>query len=147
MISDEVRKYCRKIYHHLIENYDEAINSEEMYVCHHRKEITEDGRNAYSANDLIDLGEYFHRPPEELIFLTQSAHKSLHEAANNRDRCTTVEHKRELSKLRSRKYRNNHREELNKKYRDRYKTDSEYRKFKSEAHKRWAEKKKAQENS
>lgn len=130
MISDEVRKYCRKIYHHLIENYEEAINSEEMYICHHRKEITEDGRNAFSADELIDLGEYYHRPPEELIFLTKSAHKALHMAANNKDNGVTIEHKREKAKLRSRRWRENHREEVNQKSRERYANNVEYRKKK-----------------
>lgn len=127
MISDEVRKYCRKIYHHLIENYDEAINSEEMYICHHRKEIDKDGRNAFSADELIDLGEYFHRPPEELIFLTKSEHKALHQAANNKDRNVSEEHKREVAKARQKRYREKHKEELNQKAKDRYATDPEYR--------------------
>ena len=140
MISDEVRKYCRKIYHHLIENYEEAMNSEEMYICHHRKEISEDGRNAFSADELIDLGEYYHRPPEELIFLTKSAHKALHMAANNKDNGVTDEHKREVSKARSKRYREKHREELNQKSKDRYATDPEYRKKRAEQHKKWIEK-------
>lgn len=137
MISDEVRKYCRKIYHHLIENYEEAMNSEEMYICHHRKEITEDGRNAFTADELIDLGEYYHRPPEELIFLTKSAHKALHMAANNKDNGVTIEHKREKAKLRSRRWRENHREEVNQKSRERYANNAEYRKTRAEQHKKW----------
>ena len=137
MISDEVRKYCRKIYHHLIENYEEAMNSEEMYICHHRKEITEDGRNAFTADELIDLGEYYHRPPEELIFLTKSAHKALHMAANNKDNGVTIEHKREKAKLRSRRWRENHREEVNQKSRERYANNAEYRKTRAEQHKIW----------
>ena len=137
MISDEVRKYCRKIYHHLIENYEEAMNSEEMYICHHRKEITEDGRNAFTADELIDLGEYYHRPPEELIFLTKSAHKALHMAANNKDNCVTDEHKREVAKARQKRYREKHREELNQKSKDRYANDPEYRKTRAEQHKKW----------
>lgn len=137
MISDEVRKYCRKIYHHLIENYEEAMNSEEMYICHHRKEITEDGRNAFTADELIDLGEYYHRPPEELIFLTKSVHKALHMAANNKDRNVTDEHKKELAKLRNKRYREKHREELNQKSRERYANNDEYRKTRAEQHKKW----------
>lgn len=137
MISDEVRKYCRKIYHHLIENYDEAINSEEMYICHHRKEIDKDGRNAFSADELIDLGEYFHRPPEELIFLTKSEHKALHQAANNKDRNVTEEHKREVAKARQKRYREKHREEINQKSKERYANNAEYRKTRKEQHKKW----------
>ena len=128
MISDEVRKYCRRIYHHLIENYEKAVNSDEMYICHHRKEIDKDGRNAFSADELIDLGEYFHRPPEELIFLTKSEHKALHQAANNKDRNVSEEHKRELAKARQKRYREKHREELNQKTKERYATDPVYRK-------------------
>lgn len=139
MISDEVRKYCRKIYHHLIENYAEAVNSEEMYICHHRKEITEDGKNAFTADELIDLGEYYHRPPEELIFLTKSAHKALHMVANNKDNGVTVEHKREMAKLRNRKWREKHREEVNQKSRERYANDKEFRERKAANHKKWIE--------
>lgn len=139
MISDEVRKYCRRIYHHLIENYEKAINSDEMYICHHRKEIDKDGRNAFSADELIDLGEYFHRPPEELIFLTKSEHKALHQAANNKDRIVTDEHKRELNKARQKRYREKHKEEINVKARERWKTKSEYRIQKTRKHKEWIE--------
>lgn len=139
MISNEVRKYCRKIYHHLIENYEEAINSEEMYICHHRKEITEDGRNAFTADELIDLGEYYHRPPEELIFLTKSAHKALHMAANNKDNGVTDEHKREMTKARQKRYREKHRDKINQKSRERYANNAEYRKARKEQHKKWIE--------
>lgn len=145
MISDEVRKYCRKIYHHLIENYEEAVNSEEMYICHHRKEITEDGRNALTADELIDLGEYYHRPPEELIFLTKSAHKALHMAANNKDNGVTDEHKREVARLKSKRWREKHRDEINQKFRDKYKNDPEYRLSKSESHKKWVKNKKVKD--
>lgn len=147
MISNEVRKYCRKIFHHLIENYDEALKSDEMYICHHRREIAEDGTVAYSQDELIDLGLYYHRPPEELIFLTQSKHKALHEAAKNRGRTTSLEHKRALARERSRKWRNKNREAMNQKFRDKYKNDPEYRKYKQLSHSKWRENKKAQENS
>ena len=139
MISNEVRKYCRKIYHHLIENYAEAVNSEEMYICHHKKEIAEDGRNAFTADELIDLGEYYHRPPEELIFLTKSAHKALHMAANNKDNCVTIESKKEKSKERQRRYREKNREKINRKSRERYANDKEFRERKAANHKKWIE--------
>lgn len=139
MISKEVRKYCRPIYHHLIENYDKAIKSPEMWVCHHRKEIDENGRNAFSADDLIDMGEYYHLPPEELIFLSKSEHKALHQAANNKDKSISREQKLERQRERSKKYREQHKEEINQRARDKWKLDEEYRKRKRENHRKWFE--------
>lgn len=62
-----------------IENYEEAIaDKTRKWVIHHRKELTEDGKFAYYAKDLIKMGEYYKRPAEELIFLTRAEHNSLH---------------------------------------------------------------------
>ena len=51
-----------------IEGYAEAINSEEMYVPHHRLE------NEYTMKELQEMGRYDIVPPEELIWLPQSFH-------------------------------------------------------------------------
>jgi hypothetical protein len=76
MISKRIKLLCDTP--ELIENYDEATNDKtQMWDCHHRLEITENG-DFISCKELIKMNLYFHRPPEELIFLTKSEHKKLH---------------------------------------------------------------------
>lgn len=58
----------------LIENYENAKSSKEIYNIHHKKEIDE----SLSAKQLIEKGLYYHRPANELIFLTKSEHSMLH---------------------------------------------------------------------
>ena len=59
----------------LIENYDKAIaDKTQVWECHHRRE------EFYSYKELIERGEYFDRPPEELIFLTKSEHHKIDSA-------------------------------------------------------------------
>lgn len=60
----------------LIENYDVAISSEEKYHCHHRLEIQ--NTIVTSRKTLIENNMYYHRPANELIFLTESEHRKLH---------------------------------------------------------------------
>ncbi len=67
----------------LIENYDKAIaDNTQTWHCHHRLEThNSDGERRsvdLEIEELIALGMYFDRPPEELIFLTESEHSSLH---------------------------------------------------------------------
>lgn len=68
-----------------IENYEKALKDpEKIWVTHHRLELQfSDGTprpvNAQLTSDeLIALGCYFDRPPEELIFLTPEEHRRLH---------------------------------------------------------------------
>lgn len=62
--------YCR--HPELIENYDKAIaDNTQMWQVHHRKE------EFYSYKELIERGEYFDIPPEDLIFLTPSEHNKI----------------------------------------------------------------------
>lgn len=72
--------YCTDITK--VENYDIAVSSDKKYELHHRLEThTSDGelRKAnLSIDELKALDMYFHRPPEELIFLTISEHRKLH---------------------------------------------------------------------
>ena len=68
---------CAKIYCNedisLIENYNKAIaDSTQTWQCHHRRE------NISSRKELIIKNEYYSRPASELIFLTKSQHKALH---------------------------------------------------------------------
>lgn len=58
----------------LIENYKQAIESEEPYDLHHRLETELN----LSSQDLRDKGLYYLRPASELIFLPRSVHRSLH---------------------------------------------------------------------
>lgn len=67
----------------LIENYDKAIaDNTQTWQCHHRLEThNSDGERRLvdiSSSELIALGMYYDRPPEELVFLTELEHKRLH---------------------------------------------------------------------
>ena len=72
-----LEKYCTD--YTKIENYDEALSSPLRYDLHHRLEISE----MQSRSDLIFLHLYYHRPPEELIFLERSEHIRLHKAGKH----------------------------------------------------------------
>ena len=69
-----LEKYCTD--YTKIKNYDEAIKSPLLYDLHHLLEIDE----MQSRSDLIFLHLYYHRPPEELIFLSHGEHIRLHKA-------------------------------------------------------------------
>ena len=70
----QLEKYCKDYKN--IENYAEAVKSPLRYDLHHRLEIDE----MQSRTDLIFLHLYYHRPPEELIFLAHGEHVRLHNA-------------------------------------------------------------------
>ena len=74
-----LEKYC--IDYQNIENYAEAVKSPLKYDLHHRLEISE----MQTRSDLIFLHLYFHRPPEELIFLEHGEHQRLHKANLSQD--------------------------------------------------------------
>ena len=69
-----LEKYCKNYKN--IENYEDAVRSPLIYDLHHRLEISE----MQSVSDLIFLHLYYHRPPEELIFLEHGEHQRLHKA-------------------------------------------------------------------
>lgn len=73
MINEKLAiKYCKNDIS-LIENYDKAIaDKSQVWHCHHRRETI------YSRSGLIEIGEYYNRPAEELIFLTPNEHHRLH---------------------------------------------------------------------
>lgn len=84
----------------LIENYNKAVaDTTQMWDCHHRLEShfsdgTERPRNAQlSQAELIALGVYFDRPPEELIFLTEKMHNDITHKGKKR----SAETKRKIS--------------------------------------------------
>ena len=70
-----VKRYCCEDIS-LIENYEEAVNSNERYDCHHRLEIQDD--EMVSVETLIKNNLYYNRPANELIFLTHSNHTKIH---------------------------------------------------------------------
>lgn len=77
MINErKVRSYCCEDIS-LIENYDKAVaDKTQTWQCHHRAEILSCGR--FSRSDLEKHGLLFNRPANELVFLTQFEHKSIH---------------------------------------------------------------------
>lgn len=72
----QVKLYCDEYWK--IENYDEAVNSDEVYECHHRLELTLNGEYAHGIKDLKRFNMYYHRPYFELIFLKSKDHAKLH---------------------------------------------------------------------
>ena len=87
MISERMaKKMCRDDLSK-IENYAEAVASPELWHCHHRREAV------YSRDGLLEIGEYWHRPAAELIFLTESEHHSLH----SRGRCLSDETRQKIA--------------------------------------------------
>lgn len=84
MISKNVAKYCKDFTK--IENYSRAVlDTTQTWECHHKMEthylkndkwIERD--ECISIEKLIEDNLYYNRPPEELIFLTETDHKSLH---------------------------------------------------------------------
>lgn len=85
MISKRISYICDD--YEQIENYDKAIaDTENMWICHHRKELDENGHRLYTMQQLKDENLYFHRPPEELIFLTNSEHWKLHMNEEQKER-------------------------------------------------------------
>ena len=87
-----------------IENYAFAISDDKhMWECHHRLEThfsdgTPRPKNAQlSKEELIALGMYYNRPAEELIFLTKSEHRMLHNRWVNHAEGHTEETKKKIS--------------------------------------------------
>lgn len=72
MISKSLHKICSEDIS-LIENYQEAVSSPELWVAHHRLEDL-----GFSKENLIYLGLYYGVPANELIFMTNSEHMSHH---------------------------------------------------------------------
>jgi len=86
MINENgARLYCREDIS-LIENYDKAINDEsQTWHCHHRDEVKtlpSGIRVVRSREELKENGRYYKCPANELIFLTNSEHRKLHNKDN-----------------------------------------------------------------
>ena len=101
MINEEIIKrkcYCCEDLS-LIENYNEAVNSPEEYVIHHRLEIQ--GDKLLSRKELKEMNMYFNRPASELIFMTYSEHSRIHMQVTRNKIYTTLKDdtKNKLSNL------------------------------------------------
>lgn len=79
-----VKRYCKEYWK--IQNYEEALSSDETYECHHILELTINGEFAHNIKDLKRLHMYYNRPYFELIFISSKEHARLH--AKSRSMCT-----------------------------------------------------------
>ena len=64
---------------HLVENYEKAVaDNFKGWILHHRLELHNDYSLRYSREALIKIGLYYHRPANELIFVTVKEHVNMH---------------------------------------------------------------------
>ena len=88
-----VKSYCKGDITK-IENYDNAINDKtQTWVCHHKLEISPFSGKHITPARLKELGMYFHRAPEELIFLTRGDHMLIHNQSPERNKHISGSHK------------------------------------------------------
>lgn len=76
-----------------VENFEEAASSNEMYVLHHLAECR------FTAKELIAMGKYYNRPPEEFLFVEESIHANsdaLHKGCRKDYLVETAKNKDEL---------------------------------------------------
>lgn len=103
MISRKIEKICKDFTK--IENYEKAIADDSRWECHHRLETHFSDGTPRPANakllreELVALGMYWDRPPEELIFLSKSEHVSWHASGYNycKGRHLSEDHKQKIS--------------------------------------------------
>lgn len=82
MIPRRIKEYCCEDIA-LIENYEKAKESVEVWDCHHKAEILPCGK--FSREDLKKSGLYYNRPACELILLSKSDHSKLHSMDYQKD--------------------------------------------------------------
>ena len=100
------KQYCKDYQN--IENYEKAKKDNfKGWCCHHRLQTwTSDGERRLvdiTKKELIALGMYYHRPAEELIFLTDEEHGQLHQNGKKR----SAETRRKMSKPKSEEHKKN----------------------------------------
>lgn len=104
-------RYCNNV--EKIENYESAKKDDfKGWTCHHRLEThTSDGDRRLvdiSREELKALDIYYHRPPEELIFMITGDHLRLHRKGGpgpNRGKHFSEDHKRKMAESkRGKKY-------------------------------------------
>lgn len=84
-MKHKFERYCKE--YENIENYEAAKKDSFVgWHCHHRLEThNSDGERRLvdiTPDELQALGMYWHRPTSELIFLTISEHRSLHNSGS-----------------------------------------------------------------
>ena len=94
-MKHEFERYCKN--YQSIENYEKAKKDNfKGWHCHHRLEThTPDGERRIidiTKKELIALNMYYHRPADELIFLTESEHNAF-----NKGKKRSEETKKKLS--------------------------------------------------
>ena len=95
MNIEHYKRYCKDYKN--IENYDKALaDNFKGWHCHHRLEThTSDGERRLvdiTQKELMALNMYYHRPAEELIFLTSREHNAF-----NKGKKHTEEARRKMS--------------------------------------------------
>lgn len=124
----------------LIENYDEAVNSPEMWDCHHRLEIQDDGTRL-SREDLKKMNRFFNQKADDLIFLSHSDHAALHMSGNkfNKGKRHTEEWKQQMSELTKERFKNPElRERISNKMKNICKSEETKKRMSEASKKRWA---------
>lgn len=92
MISKGIESICKN--YTKIENYDKAINDyTQIWICHHRLEISPFSGKHITPKRLIELDMYYNRSPEELIFLTIGEHMKIHNQNPERNKKISETHK------------------------------------------------------
>ena len=96
MIGKNAKKCCCEDIS-LIENYDKAIkDNSKFWHLHHKLEI----ELHKSADELKEIGLYYYRPANELIFLTPKEHMKTHNSGENNPmfgKCHSSESKQKMS--------------------------------------------------
>lgn len=86
-MKHKFEKYCAEPEN--IENYEKAKADNFIgWCCHHRKGVD------ISKKELIASEMYFNRPANELIFMKQSEHRSLHMGGENNPMCNEKSRKK-----------------------------------------------------
>lgn len=103
-----IKRYCNGDFTK-IENYDKAVTDDNKWHIHHRLEThkyKDRKRTEWIERDeqvpssvLRDLGLYYNRPAEELIFLTGFEHISLHSKYYSKRPCSSEQKKRQSEKM------------------------------------------------
>lgn len=109
MINEsQARKYCREDIT-LIKNYAEAIaDATQTWICQHRNAEPFTG---FCTKDLKKMNMYYQRPASELMFVTRSEHKTIH----NKGTTQSEETRKKLSESHTGKVGKHYSEETRKK--------------------------------
>ena len=117
-MENKYYKICKDIEH--IENYWKAKADDfHGWVLHHKYGVNR------TRQRMIELGLYYDREPEELIFVTKSEHNKIHK--RNLGKCHSTETKVKIGQSHLGKHY--HSEEHKKELSERFKNDNPGKKF------------------